>query len=261
MFKRLDLSPTGKHRVYILTVLGTLACIALAFVLDGYSFESGRWQLPVRWYNNILIPLIVAPPFFYLLLSKLRELSLAHRELLTIASTDPLTNCLNRRAFTALVDGYLSKFDDSAERGQGALFVLDVDHFKAVNDKYGHDCGDEALILIADTIKANVREPDLVARLGGEEFAVFLPGLDEGKAIQAAERIRLAVRRLPHMPKGESHPLSLSIGGVTFEPPANFQDLYQYADQRLYVAKRAGRDRIDITARRDPGARAQMLSN
>ena len=65
-----------------------------------------------------------APPFFYLLLSKLRELSLAHRELLTIASTDPLTNCLNRRAFTALVDGYLSKFDDSAERGQGALFVL-----------------------------------------------------------------------------------------------------------------------------------------
>lgn len=254
MLKRLDLSPTGKHRVYVLTAMGTLACIVLAFALDGYSFQSGRWEVPIRWYNNILIPIVVAPPFFYFLLSKLRELSLAHRELLTVASTDPLTNCLNRRAFTALVDGYLSKFDDSTEKGQGALLVLDVDHFKDVNDRYGHDCGDQALILIADTIKASVREPDLVARVGGEEFAVFLPGIDAGKAIQAAERIRLAVARLPHTPRGQSHPLSLSIGGVTFEPPASFRDLYRYADQRLYMAKRAGRDRIDITARRDHGS-------
>ena len=146
--------------------MGTLACIVLAFALDGYSFQSGRWEVPIRWYNNILIPIVVAPPFFYFLLSKLRELSLAHRELLTVASTDPLTNCLNRRAFTALVDGYLSKFDDSTEKGQGALLVLDVDHFKDVNDRYGHDCGDQALILIADTIKASVREPDLVASGG-----------------------------------------------------------------------------------------------
>ncbi|MCG6115648.1 MAG: GGDEF domain-containing protein [Mesorhizobium sp.] len=253
MFKRLDLSPTGKQRVYVLTVMGTLACMALAFVLDGYSFEYGRWELPVRWYNNIFIPLVVAPPFFYFLLSKLRELSLAHRELLSIAATDPLTNCLNRRAFTALVEGYLSKFDDSTEKGQGALLVLDVDHFKAVNDRFGHDGGDAALILIADTIKASVREPDLVARLGGEEFAVFLPGIDAAKAIQAAERIRLAVQQLPHMPRGQSHPLSLSIGGVTFEPPASFHDLYHFADQRLYMAKHSGRDRIDITARRDHG--------
>ena len=160
---------------------------------------------------------IVAPPFFYLLLSKLRELSLAHRELLTIASTDPLTNCLNRRAFTALVDGYLSKFDDSAERGQGALFVLDVDHFKAVNDKYGHDCGDEALIPDCrhnqgQTFGNRIWSRDWAAKSSPSSC----PGSMKEKAIQAAERIRLAVRRLPHMPKGESHPLSLSIGGVTF---------------------------------------------
>ena len=103
----IDLSPTGKGRVYVMTVLGTLMCMLLAFVLDGYSIESGQWALGERWVNNLIIPALVAPPFFYFLLSKLRELSLAHRELLTVASTDSLTNCLNRRAFSSLVDGYL----------------------------------------------------------------------------------------------------------------------------------------------------------
>jgi diguanylate cyclase len=166
LFKRLAVSSTSRLRIYVLTVLGTLVCIAVALIVDSYSFANGEWRLPERWVNNVVIPLIVAPPFFYFLLSKLRELSLAHRELMSIASTDPLTNCLNRRAFTALVDGYLSRFNDDPEKGRGALLVLDVDHFKAVNDEHGHDRGDEALRLIADTLKANVREPDLVARLG-----------------------------------------------------------------------------------------------
>lgn len=246
MSKRLDLSSTSRLRVYLFTVLGTLACMAIALAVDGYSFHTGVWRLPERWFNNVLIPLVVAPPFFYLLLSKLRELSLAHRELLTIASTDPLTNCLNRRAFTALVDGYLSRFNDSPEKGRGALLVLDVDHFKAVNDQYGHDRGDEALRLIADAIKASVREPDLVARLGGEEFGVFLPGSEAGRATVTAERICQEIRELSFTPSGQVHPLSLSIGGVTFEPPTSFHELYRHADQRLYAAKRKGRNRIEI---------------
>lgn len=246
MSDRLDLSSTSRLRVYLLTVVGTLVCIAIAFTVDGYSFRTGEWRLPERWYNNVFIPLVVAPPFFYLLLSKLRELSLAHRELMTIASTDPLTNCLNRRAFTALVDGYLSRFNDSPEKGRGALLVLDVDHFKAVNDQFGHDRGDEALQLIANTIKASVREPDLVARLGGEEFGVFLPGMEAGRATAAAERICREIQALPFRPTGELHPLSLSIGGVTFEPPTSFHELYRHADQRLYAAKRKGRNRVEI---------------
>ena len=265
MTKRIDLSRTSKLRVYLFTVLGTLICIAFAFAIDGYSVETGSWQLGERWINNLIIPLIVAPPFFFYLLSKLRELSLAHRELLTIASTDPLTNCLNRRAFTALVDGYLKRFDNGGnpsseqndrhddDQGSGALLVLDIDHFKAVNDRFGHDRGDEALKLIADTIKANVRELDLVARLGGEEFGVFLPGVDPPRVRHLAERIRAAIRALEFAPDGTPHPLSLSIGGVTFLPPTTFSELYRNADQRLYAAKRAGRDRVDIDrSRRSP---------
>lgn len=258
MPRRFDLSPTGRFRVYLLTALGTLACIGAAFAIDSYSFENG-WALKEQWTNNLLIPLVVAPPFFLFLLSKLRELSLAHRELMTVASTDPLTNCLNRRAFTALVDGYLARLDETRDRPGGALFVLDIDHFKKVNDRHGHEAGDEALKLIAATIRDNVRDRDFVARLGGEEFGVFLPGLDPAVARLAAERIRAAVKAVEFAPNGKPHPLSLSIGGVTFHPPASFSELYRNADQRLYAAKRSGRDRVDIVPRETaPPARAAL---
>lgn len=244
--KRIDLSRTGKLRIYLLTALGTVVCIGAAFAIDGYSAGSGSWQLADRWVNNLIIPLVVAPPFFWFLLSKLRELALAHRELMTVAATDPLTNCLNRRAFAALVEGYLDRLEPNSGERNGAFLVLDVDHFKSINDRFGHDVGDVALRLIANAIKANVRELDLVSRMGGEEFGVFLPGLDPPLARDIAERIRSAVRTTEFVTDGVRHPLSLSIGGVTFSPPTTFSELYRNADQRLYAAKRGGRDRVDI---------------
>ena len=174
----IDLSSTSRLRVYVGTAIGTAICILLAFVIDSYSFETGEWSLADRAINNLMIPLIIAPPFFLLLLAKLRELSLAHRELLTLSTTDSLTNCLNRRAFSSLIDAYLERIEGTPDRGTGALLILDVDHFKSVNDRYGHARGDDALKLIADAIKTSVREVDLVSRLGGEEFGVFLPGLE-----------------------------------------------------------------------------------
>ncbi|MCR5858197.1 GGDEF domain-containing protein [Mesorhizobium sp. J428] len=246
-FDRLDLSVRGKARVYLGTIFGTLFCIAAAFAIDSYSFETGTWQLGEKPLNNFIIPLVVAPPIFYFLLSKLRELSIAHHELMNVAATDPLTSCLNRRAFTALVDGYLERVEKQQDLGSGAFLVVDVDHFKTVNDNYGHEFGDEALKLIAVTIKSSVREIDLVGRLGGEEFGVFLPSLDAARTVIVADRIRAAVGSLPFSPRGRPHRLSISIGGTTFDRRATFADLYRSADERLYVAKNAGRDRVDIT--------------
>jgi diguanylate cyclase (GGDEF)-like protein len=246
VFGRLDLSAQGKPRVYILTAVGTLICILAAFAIDSYSFETHTWRLGTNPINNLIIPLVVAPPFFWFLLSKLRELSAAHRELMDVASTDALTSCLNRRAFTALVDGYLERVEKEAIR-PGALLVLDVDHFKAVNDNFGHDRGDEALKLIASTIRAAVRDIDLVGRLGGEEFAVFLPSTDPSRTAIVADRIRAAVGAADFAPDGHSYRLSISVGGATFAQRTTFSDLYRTADERLYAAKNAGRDRIDIT--------------
>lgn len=246
----IDLSPKSVWRVYLVTFVGTITCIGLAFAIDGYSRQ---WQWSDTWLNNIMIPLVIAPPFFYFLLSKLRELSIAHEklsmahdELLRIASRDPLTDCLNRRAFSTLIEAFMEKLESQDTHRKGALLILDVDNFKTVNDLFGHDQGDVALQLIADIVRLNVREIDLVSRLGGEEFGVFLPHTDEQSARYVAERIRKAVQDAYFAPEGQRHQLSLSIGGVIFDPPKAFLQLYREADRRLYEAKHAGRNRTYI---------------
>jgi len=248
---KVDFSAKGRARVYLFTALGTLFCIMAAFAIDSYSLETGTWAWGEQPINNLLIPLVLAPPFFYYLLSKLRELSIAHHELMTIASTDPLTSCLNRRAFTAMVEAYLDRVNQETLTA-GSLLVLDVDHFKKVNDVFGHEKGDEALKAIADTIKANVRDSDLVGRLGGEEFSVFLPGLDQSLSEVAADRLRAAVNAVNFNPGARPHKLSISIGGVSFKGKRKFEDLYRHADERLYAAKRAGRNRIDVMPMLEP---------
>jgi diguanylate cyclase len=244
--RRLDWSARGWPRVYVLTFVGTLICVAVAFAIDSYSFETGSWHLSDNWFNNIIIPLVLAPPFFFFLLFKLRELAIAHHELMHVAATDSLTSCLNRRAFTAMVDGYLERVTAEESKAGGALLIIDVDHFKVVNDRFGHDRGDEALKLIARTITAAVREIDLVGRIGGEEFSVFLPGMDPARTTLVAERIRMAVSEARFLPAGQPYSLSVSIGGAAFNRHVSFSELDRQADQRLYSAKRGGRNRVEI---------------
>jgi len=239
-----DLSATSKVRVALLTVLGTLACIAIALTIDSFS-TTGGWQLQDRWTNNILIPLVIAPPFFLFLLVKLRELAIAHRELMVVASTDSLTSCLTRRAFTALVDGYMERLARGAPK-EGALLIIDVDHFKAVNDGFGHESGDEALRVVAKAIKSAVRDIDLVGRMGGEEFSVFLPGVDDTVSRSVAERIRRAVNAAEFEAKGRRCALAVSVGGATFQGETTFSELFRSADERLYEAKRKGRNRVEF---------------
>jgi diguanylate cyclase len=243
---KLDWSARGRARTYAFTVLGTLACIAFAFAFDGFSFRTGEWRWGAEPINNLLIPLLIAPPFFFLLLNKMRQLAIAHHELLTVASTDGLTCVLNRRAFTEIVEGYLKRAGRASAPSNGALLVIDVDHFKAINDRFGHDSGDEALKLIASTISATVRETDLVGRMGGEEFCVFIPGRPTDDIRAVAERIRLAVNETRFVARGEPYHLSVSVGGVVFDDGVSFGDLYRGADERLYCAKREGRNRVEL---------------
>jgi diguanylate cyclase len=254
--KRLDLSARSWGRVALFSALGTLACSCVAFMLDSYSFETGTWRWGEKPLNNIFIPLVVAPPFFVYLLSKLRELAIAHHELSIVASTDVLTSCLNRRAFTAMVDAYLERVVGEEAKREGALLIIDVDHFKDVNDNFGHESGDEALKIIAQAIKGVVREIDLVGRIGGEEFSVFLPGTDANRTQLVAERIRAAVSTVEFYPTGSRCDLSVSVGGAIYDRQATFSDLFRQADQRLYAAKQNGRNRVEINSAPARGARA-----
>lgn len=246
MAMKIDWSARGRVRVYAVTVLGTAICIAVAFVFDSYSPTTGSWSWGSDPWNNVIIPLVLAPPIFYLLLSKMRQLAIAHRELMSVASTDSLTSLLNRRAFTEMVDGYLKKVENAAAPSNGALLVIDVDHFKSVNDRFGHDLGDVALKLVADRISSSVRETDLVGRMGGEEFCVFMPGQPPDRVRTAAERIRSAVQEAEFVADGEPRQLTVSVGGITFTQGAAFSELYRLADQHLYEAKRNGRNRVEL---------------
>ncbi|WP_027062382.1 GGDEF domain-containing protein [Mesorhizobium loti] len=247
-WQKLDFSAQGWSRVFGLTALGTLCCIAIAFTIDSFSFEEWRWRLGTNPINDLIIPLVIAPPFFCYLLTKLRQLAIAHDRLLAFATTDGLTSCLTRAAFTSLVDAYLERVAGRTERNTGgALFVVDVDHFKRINDGFGHDVGDEALKLVVKNIGAALREFDLIGRLGGEEFGLFLPGLPADQAEMVAHRIRIAVMTTQFTPGGTPFVISISLGGVTFGTDASFSELYKVADQRLYHAKRSGRNRVAIT--------------
>ncbi len=235
---------TSTRRVVAVTVLGTALCIVAALVFDSFSFRTGLWEWGPRPWNNVLIPLFVAPPLFYALLSKLRALSVAHHRLNVVATTDGLTSCLNRVAFSTLVDAYLAKFLDHKQLGTGALLVIDVDHFKNVNDTYGHEAGDRALQMIAEAIRSKLRDGDLVGRVGGEEFSVFLPRASAQQSRAVAERIRASVEQLRFAPHEKKHELTVSIGGAPLAGGASFSSLFREADQRLYEAKRTGRNRV-----------------
>jgi diguanylate cyclase len=244
---KLDLSAEGWGRVIVYTVLGTLVCVAAALYVDSFNFahydDAARNRAIMI---DIGLPIVLAVPLLLFFTSKLRELAIAHKKLTIYASTDALTQVMNRAAFSTLVDAYLTQVRAAEQRAKGALLIIDADDFKAVNDRFGHDRGDEALVTIASSIKAMLRAPDLVGRLGGEEFGVFLPGATTEQATTVAERIRQTVNGASFAPAGAQHNLSVSVGGAVFEREVPFAELFRLADQQLYAAKRDGRNRVAI---------------
>ncbi|ELX12057.1 diguanylate cyclase domain-containing protein [Janthinobacterium sp. HH01] len=169
-------------------------------------------------------------------------------ELKLRADTDYLTGILNRRAFTAA--GNL-RLRGARERGESlAVILFDVDHFKSVNDSYGHDAGDQVLIRIAEVVRDSLRDGEIVARYGGEEFVVMPTccGLEAAHAL--AERLRAAISREPlTLADGHILRVTASFGvAVAHGPHAALDDLFHAADLALYRAKRNGRNRVEQQA-------------
>jgi diguanylate cyclase (GGDEF)-like protein len=175
------------------------------------------------------------------------DLQRANARLLKDSSTDPLTQVPNRRYFNQRCKEAFARFRRSGERY--FLLLLDVDHFKAINDCYGHDTGDQVLRGIAAAMGRNVRDgAELVARLGGEEFAVVCNGVDRAEfAAAVAERIRAEIAERPLTANGQAIPVTVSIGvaGPAAEDQT-WEDAYRRADRALYAAKDAGRNRVSI---------------
>lgn len=171
------------------------------------------------------------------------ENALLHRQMSERALTDGLTGLLNHRTFMEKLTEELNRFDRGPQ--PFSLLLLDIDHFKRVNDTYGHPVGDEALRTVAGIIKKSVRTIDHVARYGGEEFAVGLVGADEKGAEQMAERIRKTVEKTPVTVGKTTFSCTLSIGAATLMPGGERkEEIIARADAALYHAKRSGRNRV-----------------
>jgi diguanylate cyclase len=223
------------------TIFGTAACVLISVAFNALFFEDlGPPALERALISAVVLPTVLGVPLFFYLSLRLRGLAITNRRLGLVARTDSLTACLNRGAFASKVTETLQA------RGTGALLMIDADNFKTINDLYGHEAGDEALTVIARSIRAVVRPGDLVGRMGGEEFAVFLPGVDQSAAEAVAERIRRSVNLAIFTPDGRQRNLAVSIGGVAFDRPATFSELFRIADQRLYGAKQSGRNRAAV---------------
>jgi diguanylate cyclase (GGDEF)-like protein len=170
------------------------------------------------------------------------SLSARSQTLEQAALTDGLTGMQNRRYFDDALREYLDEFR-RIDRPVG-LMILDLDHFKLVNDTHGHDVGDEVLRAVASCLRGMTRYHDVVARLGGEEFAVVTPNMDAELLGRFAERIRRAIANMSVLSGNVRLKVTTSVGLAVWDHKESAEDFYRRADRQLYEAKKQGRNRV-----------------
>ncbi len=173
----------------------------------------------------------------------MRELTLTRSELSRISQTDQLTGLFNRRGFVESAALALT----SARRRAApvTVFMCDIDHFKSINDRFGHEAGDKVLVEVADILRQLAKEEGaLVARYGGEEFAGLMVGITREQAEQYAEQLRIACAAHEIPIGGDLEHVTISVGFTVSCADADLAELVRIADRALYAAKRRGRDRV-----------------
>lgn len=221
------------------TLLATVSAEFLTLIF--YSiFFSDRLLLDLAL--TAVITVLVAFPIGYVFLRKTATVARLAAELDAAATTDFLTGLSNRRHFIQVAQEAIDSVPPSTSAG--AVLFIDVDHFKLVNDRFGHAEGDRVLVLMAESIRQSVRANDIAARIGGEEFAVFMPGADLSTARLVSERIRLNCRLAGSGRLAEGARTTVSIGLSLHSPAQLLDDVLKTADDLLYQAKQTGRDRI-----------------
>jgi diguanylate cyclase (GGDEF)-like protein len=203
--------------------------------------QDGLATLAAAWLSVFVLEMLlyaVGAAFIVLVLTKERTLR-THK---TAALTDPLTGLFNRRG---LIEAARELTQTNARRGRPVtVLAFDLDHFKSINDRFGHAVGDEVLRLFASVASTNMRVTDFVARLGGEEFAAIVSGsLDEG--IMIAERLRVAFESAGRTVAGRYIGATVSVGVAAHAAATNIDALLARADEALYAAKSAGRNRVE----------------
>jgi diguanylate cyclase (GGDEF)-like protein len=222
------------------------------------SFVSA--PINIRGHIAGLINIISAEADFFTPLNAQRLMAFANQAAIALENarlfeqahllsiTDPLTELFNRRHFFEVANTEFERHHRYG--GPLSVIMMDIDHFKNVNDRYGHAVGDMVMQDIARQIKASIRAVDIAARYGGEEFVVLMPETGLAEACQVAERVRKGVSDLPFAQGGANFSVLLSLGVAEIHPTIKDLDaLLICADQALYAAKAAGRNRVECYKR------------
>ncbi len=221
-------------------------CAGLAVLLAyGISYILGAPITGAGLISSALVPIVIGMPVIFFIEGqaiKLKKavitLDLMREEAEERAKRDSMTGLYNHQHF-------MEQIHQNGRRDDGSLIILDIDHFKHINDSYGHQRGDEALIHVVKAVRKAVRAGDVVGRIGGEEFAVFLLDASKEEAKKVASRIRKTVEKIEFIPEdGVKAPLTVSVGVAMKDEVDNVVGAMKLADMRMYKAKETGRNRV-----------------
>ncbi|MBB2970641.1 MULTISPECIES: GGDEF domain-containing protein [Phyllobacteriaceae] len=218
------------------------ACILASVELLVYLYYApmGTERLRSEFIISGLITTVVSLPAIIYGMILRERLTLANAAMQELLQSDRMSGLLNRKVFMER----LAMFLKDAERSVGVLAYIDADHFKIINDRFGHRVGDAAIRLIGDCIRHNSRSSDLMGRLAGQEFGVFLEGANLKQAVIIAERLRTQVAQASSGLGIKGLELSVSIGLAVHKPGQSVEVLMSQADRNLGVAKESGRNAV-----------------
>lgn len=230
---------------YLLLGLRNGLLMSATFIVLGVLAFNYRYMTEMALFNIVIVANVGLSSMAIMLFSHVYERSRVDNEqrLLDLASTDGLTGLANRMKLTEVFERERSHA--LRDNKPLSLVVLDLDHFKRINDQFGHDGGDQVLRHVADLLPGRLRETDLLCRLGGEEFALLLPGANLDQAAELADTLRQYLCDTPLQRNHDSIKLTFSAGVAALgEDGATLNELLLTADRRMYEAKGGGRNQV-----------------
>ncbi|MGR3636530.1 MAG: GGDEF domain-containing protein [Shimia sp.] len=228
-----------RQHLYLTTVLWIAFCIALSYII---CFPiAGVPQEPKFLITALLCPAVLAPTGAWVFGTLMLRLHHTTEELRQASQRDHLTGIYNRQFLV----GQLGSIGGTQP---AVMLMADIDHFKRINDTYGHFAGDQVITYVANCLAEHCRDGDVVSRFGGEEFAVVMIGASQEHGLNAAERMRQAVAQANLVFDGRRVPITISIGVAARHGSQDANDVLHAADNALYEAKGNGRDRVELAA-------------
>lgn len=240
----------GLKRGFIV-VTGLFIAVLVLLYLPGSPLLLTEYPLTFihRFVASLFSVCFIAYVYEYTREDGRKELLAISSKLDNLSREDELTGLSNRRDIIEKIENEKNRFERSGK--PFSILVIDIDHFKKVNDRYGHECGDYVLKLVATTFEQKTQKRDGVARWGGEEFLVFLPETGLAHAEKIANRLRRAVANLQIGYGGKMIRVTVSVGATQYQPGQSIKEIINVADQHLYCAKDSGRNRVNVGMNRN----------